>query len=856
MKTLLVVPHTHWDREWYRPFESYRVRLVRTITRVLEGDLPYFLLDGQTVAVDDFLAIHPEMRDQLMARVRQGRLGVGPWYVLVDEFLVSQEALVRNLLVGASAMAQLGARGGVGYLPDMFGHIAQMPQILRGFGIDSAMLWRGAHPEAVSFNWRGPDGSTVRVAHLPKGYYQTMFMAGTSRTARDEALKNYLTPFAEAPVAWLLSGADHMAPQMDLCEQLTSVTDVAPGWQARVSNLNDVFDTLNPETVLNGELRDPRAAYILPGVLSTRIPLKQANARCQTLLERYVEPLCALAWWFEPTSNHSEALLRHAWTTLMKNHPHDSICGCSIDQVHREMSPRFDAVEQISRELLHEAVGAPEAPIAEPTLYAFNPTNWSYAGWLHCEVDWPLVNQAAPEAIALFDADNRPIPTETLSAADTEVFCAGIDLNPDWHPVRRYALRAFITLPPCGGAQLVARASCSTKKPPPRLPAPNLELTQGALRLSVKDGQVVLSDDASGAVFPQCLNFVDEADAGDSYNFSPLEQDTPCWALLDSAQLCQTDDGTAVLRVTHRLELAPGLDPTRTQRDIADRQPFWIQSEWRMRDAAGGVAVDIHFDNTVRDHRLRAVFGFGQTEGVRVLADSAFGVFERKCHAATELPVAKGIEAVMPEFPVSSFTVLQGSAHHLCIVGEGLHEASFGEATADALAVTILRGVGWLSRDDLRTRGGGAGPRFETPEAQCLGTQHRRFALFTGSGTWEGSLPSVHQFLAPPTILACSGKLFSGSAASVLDPRIVLGALKCAESGEGLIVRLYNPTCAVIDTHFSTELTHGGIARVNLAETVQDGPSFAAGDPLRFKPYEIITLLLRHQPERTGAGEG
>src|SRR5262249_30439301 len=151
-----IVPHTHWDREWYAPFQRYRVQLVRLVDDLLdllESDQSFarFLLDGQTAVVDDYLAVRPDAEGRLRALATSGRLQVGPWMILMDEYMVSGETIVRNLQHGLARASALGAdpTRSVGYLPDMFGHIAQMPQLLRLAGLDHAVVWRGV-PASVN----------------------------------------------------------------------------------------------------------------------------------------------------------------------------------------------------------------------------------------------------------------------------------------------------------------------------------------------------------------------------------------------------------------------------------------------------------------------------------------------------------------------------------------------------------------------------------------------------------------------------------------------------------------------------------------------------------------------------------
>ena len=175
--TVAIVPHTHWDREWYAPFQTFRVRLVAlldTLIPLLEQDLSYarFLLDGQTAVLDDYLAVRPEAAGRLARLAASGRVLVGRWMILMDEFMVSGETIVRNLQLGMARATALGGAMQVGYLPDMFGHVAHMPQVLRLAGLDHAVVWRGV-PAAITetaFWWEAPDGITVRAEYLPVGY--------------------------------------------------------------------------------------------------------------------------------------------------------------------------------------------------------------------------------------------------------------------------------------------------------------------------------------------------------------------------------------------------------------------------------------------------------------------------------------------------------------------------------------------------------------------------------------------------------------------------------------------------------------------------------------------------------------
>src|SRR3954469_5231748 len=176
-RDVAVVPHTHWDREWYEAYQTFRLKLVDLVDDLLpllERDpaFAHFMLDGQMAVVDDYLEVRPENEDRIRHLAQSGRLGMGPWYILMDEFLVSGETMVRDLQLGFEKAAAFGGAMEVGYLPDMFGHVAQMPQLLAQFGFEHAVVWRGV-PSALdreAFLWRAPDGSEVRAEYLADGY--------------------------------------------------------------------------------------------------------------------------------------------------------------------------------------------------------------------------------------------------------------------------------------------------------------------------------------------------------------------------------------------------------------------------------------------------------------------------------------------------------------------------------------------------------------------------------------------------------------------------------------------------------------------------------------------------------------
>src|SRR5689334_11187788 len=324
--TVGIVPHTHWDREWYAPFQVFRARLVRLLDELLpllEHDLSYarFLLDGQTVVVDDYLEIRPAAAETLRRLAATGRLSVGPWMVLMDEFMVSGETIVRDLQLGLRRAVELGGAMPVGYLPDMFGHIAQMPQILRLAGFEHAVVWRGV-PSTVThtaFAWEAPDGSTVRAEYLYGSYSNGRDLPDDAKqlVARAHGYELELGA-AHLPggALLLMNGTDHQLPQPWLGRVVAEANSIQDDYRFVVTSLAEYLPEQPTEAlrVWRGELRSGARANVLMGVASNRVDVHQACAAAERAVERRAEPLSAL---FLAPGHYPTRLLELAWRNLV-----------------------------------------------------------------------------------------------------------------------------------------------------------------------------------------------------------------------------------------------------------------------------------------------------------------------------------------------------------------------------------------------------------------------------------------------------------------------------------------------------------------------------------------------------------
>ncbi|MCD5408291.1 glycosyl hydrolase-related protein [Candidatus Bipolaricaulota bacterium] len=832
---VIVVSHTHWDREWYLTFEEFRYRLVQAMDGLLQifQEQPdyLFMLDGQVIPLLDYLAIRPEKEAELRELVRAGRLLIGPWYIQPDEFLASGEALIRNLMLGHRLAQRFGGVMKDGYVPDCFGHIAQLPQILRGFGIDTAFLTRGAdlategagHSE---FLWQAPDGSRVLAHVMEAGYCAGALLTPNLHapsTLHQELIQRELLGQDEPPLVTLFrffqarssagvvlipNGCDHLAPQPDILEVLRALNEQVPGVHLRQGTLAEfaqlVRDASPDLAVIEGELRAGRRHPILSGVYSARMYLKQRNAALETLLERYAEPLAAFA---HLLGRDFTPFLWAAWELVLQNQAHDSICGTSVDPVHREMLVRYQRAEAIARQVIGDALrtigeqmAAPPAPETGIPILVFNPCPWPRREEVVVEVEpSPEGKKSRPEegnpnqaSWTLLDPAGQAVPFAVLGE---RLGSEGV-LQGARH-VRKLLLAFQADLPPLGIKlyRLVPGKAPEEKPDSPVVDEHTLE--NEFYRVWVgPDGTISVLDKEIGRTYRGLCFLEDSGDAGDEYNYSPPARQEVITSQGGKAKVRVAErlPWKGTLRVDLVLRLPQGLTEDRLARS-PERVDCPVTLLVSLQRGVKRVDVAIEVENNARDHRLRVGFPLG-FRAEHSFAEDAFWVIRRPIRP----PAGEGwVEAPPTTHPQKSFLAVEEGEGGLAVLNRGLPEYEVTEE--GTIFVTLLRGVGWLSRDDLTTRRDHAGPPYETPEAQCLGRHRFELSLCPYRGTWEEARvwEAAHAFRAPPLGVQLKG-LGQGdipeevSFLSVEPAGLVVSAVKVAEQGDGIIVRLYNPT--------------------------------------------------------------
>ncbi len=840
-RTVHVVPHTHWDREWYQSFQTFRLRLVDLLDQLLpqmEGDPAYarFLLDGQLAVVDDYLVVRPEAEERLRHLVGSGRISVGPWYTLPDEFLVSGESLVRNLQGGLRVGDRFGGAMQVGYLPDMFGHVAQMPQILAGFGFEHAVVWRGV-PAAVDrsgFWWRAPDGSTVRAEYMPQGYGNGSALPDDAK-AFVEAVDGFADLWGDllvGPVLWM-NGTDHQMPQPWLGRVVAEANGIGDGLELRIVSLPEHLVAVPTDGLptWDGELRSGARANLLMGVTSNRVDVRQAAARAERAIERMAEPLSAL---FLPAERWPATLLDEAWRGVILNSAHDSVCACSIDDVCDAVLHRYAEAADIAGGLADRAVAHLATTVPHDGTVIVNPTARPRGGIVELTLaateapaGTQLLRSRPAEAVMLEGEPELVIPAAeelewvrtisafTLESADGTVLVSrqregsGSLVSPDARAalaalhdtgpvclrVRQPAeVRVLAQVPDVAGFGWMGRVADAAAS---RVAPVTVEEAAGAAP-ELANGLVTVTVDPIDGTFgldghTGLGRLVDGGDCGDTYNWCPPADDT----LVDRADavdvtVVERGPLRARVRITASYRWPARTEgPDRRSGEVAHDVVTTL--ELRAGEAALRAATTI--DNRSRDHRLRAHFPLPTSTAIS-RAETAFGVVERSLEAE-----GGPTEAPLPTYPALRFVQAGG----LTIVHDGVTEyelVDLHDGAAHELAITLLRCTGMLSRAPMPTRPLPAGPliRMEGPQLQKRVTV--RYAVAVGAvdpyaladevlvplRVVEGRCASEGVAAPDPEVPAIT-RPAAGSALTVEGAEVSA----VVREGGGLIVRVFNP---------------------------------------------------------------
>ena len=697
-KQVIAYLHTHWDREWYREFEVFRLRLLRVFDNVLNmletNQIPCFYFDGQVSALMDYLEMRPEKEQLVRSLIYSKKLFIGPFYCLVDEFLTDKTCFEKNLEIGMKTAIDLGCTDFIGYLPDTFGHSENVLDILRDFGIDKCMVWRGCGDFPAEFKWCGMD-----TVNLVRGYFQDIFSQNCPIEEKAQILKKNLDLIAEKSGLYLLLpiGADHLGIPSDIGDQIIAINEILKEeYNIKLGSPFDYFKNVanNFEKFeFNGELRDNSKTFILQGCYSSRLDLKRYNVESTHKLDlanRFVR--------FKNAENRYEKVLEHAYKMLLQNQAHDSICGCSTNDVHRENIIRYKKIMQIADTVVDEL--KLESNFEGDRI--LNLANVDFSGMVEFD---SVEDLKSFQKIASKKGFDKKILTDVNKIPVTE----------DYAEIKTYVAEVKNLEP--DNIDFVTTGITETD-----LEVEDNFITNSKISLEVIDEQVFVND------IP--FSLIDFVDFGDSYNHGPKVDDLGTEFKVLRSKVFLKGENRATLKIDF-----DGVWDVISLFVSLDKESEFLKFEF-------------DWNNSQKNHLLQACFWLPApietvySEDMNVLIKR---MFDTKYDIRENLPKTKGLEAKTNTAPMQRGLLIDETDNNIGIITKGLTQY---EVDKNRIFVPILRATGQISNPQNPARTTPAGPPLEVDDLQMIGKNKAEFYVFFGNqNAFEKVLNTVYNYV-------------------------------------------------------------------------------------------------------------
>lgn len=842
MKKVHIVPHMHWDREWYFSTEESRILLVNNMEEIMEmletnPDYPYYVLDGQTSILEDYFAVKPENKERVRKLVQAGKLIIGPWYTQTDEMVVGGESIVRNLLYGLKDSEEFGSSMKIGYLPDSFGQSSQMPQILNGFDIKFSIFWRGTSErhgtDKTEFYWESDDGSKVLVQLFPLGYAIGKYLPEDEEKLQERINKYFsvLDRGATTDNIILPNGHDQMPIQKNIFTIIEKLQRLYPDREFFLSKYENVFDQLEQNQTLptlQGEFLDGKYMRVHRSIYSTRMDIKAANTRIENKITNILEPLASIAYSLGFEYHHG--LIELIWKEIMKNHAHDSIGCCCSDKVHREIVSRFFLAEEKTDQLIEFYKRKITDSIAterkEDRLTAFNLLPYERAEVVTTKVITKL------DAFKLEDGEGNEIHFEVCNKEimDPGLIDRQIVHYGNYDPFYQYTIQLKDSIPAMGYKTYFV---VNEENDMNHTIAEKELVDTDYYEVSVNpNGTLKIYDKKLQKEFDNVLLLENGGDDGDEYDFSPLADET----------LLYSDDTEADVKVRQnkyeaKLDIQLKMDvPGDLENRKNKKSDKYINIHWKITipNHQPIIKVEAEIDNQAKDHRLRTLIPTGIASSFSV-SDNQFGFIKRDVYdTAMDYWKEEGWDE-RPDsiYPMLSFIGLSDNEHGISVLTNSTREYEVIGDQYDTIAITLFRSIGVLGKEEmLRRPGRPSGIKLPTPDSQMLGKLTLDFAMITHKGSTasanvgraakEYTTPIETYNKIPHNAMKLNQEdvhtPLSFSLLQETSTTTVLSVLKKAEKEDGFVLRFFNPTDTEKKGSFRINLTVDQVKEVNLNE--------------------------------------
>lgn len=727
-RTIHIVSHTHWDREWYFSTSDSLVLLDQTFSDILNelnvNENVNFCFDGQVSILEDYLKLYPEKLENIKELVHQKRLTIGPWYTQTDTQLVCGQSIVENLYHGIYRTKKLVEDYmKVGYLPDTFGFCNQMPMIMRQFGIDNFIFWRGADFDKQKiepyFNWIGQDQSVVTGVVLHNGYGMAKGLSSS-----DDFVNYKLNPLIEEYKKLTKSehilipmGNDQNNIVIDLDKKLQDISD-----DLKISSYESFVSSLQGQKLPSycGEFREVKTSRIHKSCGGVRMDIKMSNYIAEQALIKTVQPLQVMAKM--EGIEVSENLIQEAWKLLFAGQAHDGIVGCVSDSVAQDIVSRNKQALEIANSSSNymKKHFARRMNTTDDEVIIFNLEPSEFCGYKEVDVF------SYDEHITFDDVTACTI-IETKTYKGYENALVETPIGNHYEVEQDYYLHKIlinVTLPSFGykvlkfhrcDANGIHSIDCQYIK-------------NENYKISFINHQVKV--EYEGNEINDFISLWDMGNDGDTYDFSPLQNDEEVRLTMHEAHVL-VDDEIQVMKITCTAQLPSTLD---NRRNKVNDSVLHCQIELRLKKD-DMINVHVNVENTILSHRLRfAIRGLQKID--KTLAATPFGSVARDVITQKDI---EGWQTTHVECPIdietnSGFVSVLAKGKQLVVLNKGVKEY---QANEDRIFMTLFSSCGELGKPDLLYRPGRASGdttkkghiRMETPLAQVLGTHEFEFAI-------------------------------------------------------------------------------------------------------------------------------
>lgn len=841
-----VVPHSHWDREWYFTTSRSKVYLMKDLKDVLDTlesnpDFKYFMVDAQGSLLDDYIKWMPQDKDRITKLVKEKKLVIGPWYTQTDQLVISGESIVRNMYYGMKRCETFGGYMNVGYVPDSFGQSGNMPQIYKEFGIEDTLFWRGVSDDMVNhtdYNWRGDDGSVVFTTQIPFGYYIGGNIPEDPKQSEEFWQKECFEKAGGRSATkhiYFPNGFDQAPIRTNLPEIIKERNEKDPENEYVISCIEDYIKDVkseNPELEeVSGELVIAKHMRIHKSIFSSRSDLKVMNTQIQNYVTNVMEPLLTLS--YNLGNDYPHEAVGEIWKLLFENAAHDSIGSCISDTANEDVYVRYKQARDIAVNLveLHSRLIATSVKNdAEMTFTLINTLPQK-------RNDTVVVKTYIPGGnFAILDEKGNKVDYTVIESRDLTDYVLSQTIKLD--PSRKFyvpsqVLEATIAIktsdvPVFGYVQYTLDTKGNSAK--------NLEkkntLENEFYAINVEeDGSLTITDKENNVTYKNQGVLVENGDDGDSFNYSPPRKDLEVFSNKSECSVEVSGSDIYDQAVIKFNMVVPKDLEERAEGKVSVNLP--ITMTVALRKDSKVIDFNVHVDNKGLSHRLCVLFD-SQIVSSFNYADEQFGSIKRPNYYEKEMKLymasaenktekKAGVQelanwandqSTWQEPPISieptqSYVSLTDGKQGIAVIPQGVRE--YEVLDNHMIRLTLFRTYGFMGKENLIYRPGRAsGERIiETPAAQLLKEMDFAFGFTTyASDINEANVDTLAkayntnievytyaEFLNGRLIFSqreIEGTKESRYSLFETENKLVVSAMKKAEDNDGYIIRLFN----------------------------------------------------------------